>query len=91
MSPAPRRGEWGTGDVGAATAAVPIDKINYGVLKIVLTERYAHRQLRNGASLKKRRKVPSVGKLKRRSFKIKFFTNLLWFSFLVIKAQNKNH
>src|SRR3989339_1719544 len=30
------------------------------------------RQLRNGASLKKGRKVPSVGKFKRRSFKIKF-------------------
>ena len=47
------------------------------------------RQLGNGASLRKRRKVPSVGKFKRRSFKIKFFTNLLSFHFEPAIVQNQ--
>ena len=29
MSPAPKRGEWGTGDVGAPTGAVPINPSSY--------------------------------------------------------------
>jgi hypothetical protein len=59
VRPRPTEAERCTGDVGAPTGAGPIDKFDHGALNTVRTNRYTHRQLGYGASLRRRRRVTS--------------------------------